>query len=357
MLHRLLERGGVLVRKINIAILGASGYTGAELLRWLRHHPQVHVAALTGESQSGKTLAEVYPHLGPLAHQLVRHEEVDFAAIDVVFCCLPHGTTQSVIAQLPNHLRVIDLSADFRLFDVDAYVTWYGHAHQAPALQETAVYGLSEWRAEAIARARLVANPGCYPTSILLPLLPLLEAKAIAADSIIVDSMSGVTGAGRKAVQASLYCEVNESVRAYGVGAHRHVAEIEQELALAAHQRLTISFTPHLVPMNRGISSTIHVQLAPDHSADTLRSQLQSRYADSPFVQICAPGHIPSTAEVRGTNQCRIAVVQDRAEGMAIMISVIDNLGKGASGQAIQNLNLMMGWPQTTGLEAFAIFP
>lgn len=342
---------------IRIAILGASGYTGAELIRLLRHHPAAQIVALTAESQAGKSVGEVYPHLNGLSLPLVRHEEVDFSAVDLVFCCLPHGTTQPIIAALPATLKIIDLSADFRLFDLAAYAQWYGHAHQAAMLQTEAVYGLSEWRRDAIASARLIANPGCYPTSILLPLLPLLHGGLIDPAHLIADSMSGVTGAGRKAVQAMLYCEVNDATRAYGVGGHRHVAEIEQELQLVAGEPVALSFTPHLVPMSRGISSTIHVRLKTDATAETLRQSLKQCYAGRAFISVCEEGHIPSTAEVRGTNQCRIAVVADRVAGAAIIVSVIDNLCKGASGQAIQNMNLLFGLNETTGLEAFAMFP
>ena len=344
-----------MMKQVRIAILGASGYTGAELIRLLKHHPAAQIIALTGESQAGKPLGDVYAHLDALKMPLQRHEEVDFSKVDVVFCCLPHGTTQPIIAGLPKSVKVVDLSADFRLFDSAEYAKWYGHTHQAEALQKEAVYGLCEWRRETIAKARLIANPGCYPTSILLPLLPLLKAKLIDPKGLIADSMSGVTGAGRKAAQANLYCEVNEAVRAYGVGNHRHVAEIEQELSQAAGEMVMLSFTPHLVPMNRGISSTIHVTLGAGQTADTLRAHLQQIYAKDSFVWIT--DHVPSTAEVRGTNGCRISVSADRVPGKAIIVSVIDNLGKGASGQAIQNMNLICGFPETTGLEAYAVFP
>jgi N-acetyl-gamma-glutamyl-phosphate reductase len=339
---------------ISVAILGASGYTGAELLRLLAQHPHAQVKALTGDSQAGKKIGEVFPHLATAYDlPLVKHEEVDYTAIDLVFCCLPHGTTQAIIAALPKSARVVDLSADFRLFDLDDYAKWYGHAHQAPSLQQEAVYGLTELVRSAVSKARLVANPGCYPTSILLPLLPLLKAKLIQTQHIAVASMSGVSGAGRKAAQGSLYTEVAEGLRAYGVGGHRHVAEIEQELANAAGESVTISFTPHLVPMNRGINSTMHVT----GDADALRAHLVKTYQDEPFVYVCPKGIIPSTQEVRGTNQCRISVVADRRPGQAIIVSVIDNLVKGASGQAVQNMNAMFGLPETIGLPVVAMFP
>lgn len=346
-----------MAQRIKTVILGASGYTGAELLRLLVNHPAVEIVALTGDSQAGKPFAEVYPHLSAITLPLVKHEAVDFSAVDLVFCCLPHGTTQHIIAGLPEHVKVVDLSADFRLFDPDAYAQWYGHAHQAEALQAQAVYGLVEQARDAIAGARLIANPGCYPTSILLPLLPLLKAKQIEAEGLIADSMSGVSGAGRKAAQAMLFTEVNEGVRAYGVGGHRHVAEMEQELAKAAGKAVSLSFTPHLIPMNRGISSTIHATLASGVSVDDVYATLQNAYANEPFVQLLAKGSVPSTHEVRGTNQCRIGVVADRVAGKIIIVSVIDNLVKGASGQAIQNMNLLFGLPEVTGLAAHAVFP
>ncbi len=343
--------------EIRTVILGASGYTGAELLRLLVRHPHVTLVALTGDSQAGKPIGEVYAHLSTLDMPLVRHEDVDYTDVDLVFCCLPHGTTQTIIAGLPDHVKVVDLSADFRLFDGEQYAQWYGHAHAAPALQSHAVYGLSELARDAVRDARLVANPGCYPTSILLPLMPLLRAKQIETDGIIVDSMSGVSGAGRKAAQAMLFTEVNEGVRAYGVGGHRHVAEIEQELSHAAGQAVMISFTPHLVPMNRGISSTIHATLCAGASVETVLSTLEKQYAQEPFVQLCAAGTVPSTHEVRGTNQCRIGVVEDRVVGAIIIVSVIDNLVKGASGQAVQNMNIMFALPEMTGLVSYAVFP
>ncbi len=344
--------------KIRIVILGASGYTGAELLRWLLNHPHADVVALTGDSQAGKSIGEVYPHLShAYSHTLISHDAVDYQNIDLVFCCLPHGTTQEILALVPHHVRIVDLSADFRLHNLESYQEWYGHAHRAPQLQRDAVYGLSEIHAQAIRAARIVANPGCYPTSILLSILPLIQASQIEPDRLIIDSMSGVSGAGRKAVQGSLFTEVNEGVKAYGVGGHRHVAEMEQEVSNAAGKELHISFTPHLVPMNRGISSTIHTHVTNGNKAAQLHATLSAFYADAPFVQIMPLGIMPSTHEVRGTNLCRIGVADDRRSGKAIIVSVIDNLVKGASGQAIQNMNLMFGLPEVAGLNAVAVFP
>lgn len=342
-------------KKIQTVILGASGYTGAELLRLAVHHPHIELVALTGDSQAGKHIGEVYPSLSDIDLTLVKHDTVDYESVDLVFCCLPHGTTQKIIAALPTHLKVIDLSADFRLSNLDAYEKWYGHAHQAEELQGEAVYGLTEHYADDVSKARLVACPGCYPTSILLPLLPLAKTGLIDTKTVIVDALTGVTGAGRKTAQGFLYSEVNEGAKAYGVGAHRHTAELEQELGKASGENVIISFTPHLVPMSRGISATIHVDLKDDAIVDVLKKNLIDFYADKPFVQVV--DGIPSTHEVRGTNLCRIGVASDRQEGRAIIVSVIDNLTKGSSGQAIQNMNLMFGLPEVTGLELRAVFP
>ncbi len=342
---------------INTAILGASGYTGAELLRLLQNHPAFRIVALTGDSQAGKPMAAVYPHLRARdLPALVKHTQVDFSSIQLVFCCLPHGTTQEIIAGLPRHVRIVDLSADFRLFDGADYAEWYGHEHRALALQKEAVYGITEFARERIKTSRLVANPGCYPTSILLPMLPLVEAKLVLPNSIIANSLSGVSGAGRSVKQELLFTELEGGVSAYGIGRHRHVAEIEQELNRASGERNPISFTPHLVPMTRGMLSTIHATLAPGATIEQIRTQLQQRFADEPFVTVLAEGSA-STHQVRGTNNCFMSVHAGRVANELIIVSVIDNLVKGASGQALQNANLMFGLPETTNLELTAMFP
>jgi N-acetyl-gamma-glutamyl-phosphate reductase len=345
-------------KKIRIAVLGASGYTGAELLRILCRHPQADIAALTAERNAGQPVGAVFPHLFyENLPPLVKIAEVDWTKIDLVFCCLPHGTTQEVIAGLPPHLRIIDLSADFRLADPASYAEWYGHEHRAVPLQKDAVYGLTEINREAIKKARLVANPGCYPTSVQLPLAPLFMAGLLRAEDVIIDSKSGVTGAGREAKLTSLYSEVAEGLHPYGVARHRHTPEIEQGLSLAAGKPVRVAFTPHLIPMNRGMLSTIYVKLAAGKTADDLRAEWQRVYRDEPFIKILPAGATPATHYTRGTNGCGIAVFADRLEGRAIILSVIDNLGKGASGQAVQNMNLMYGLPETTGLDVIALFP
>lgn len=344
--------------RISIAILGASGYTGIELLRLLAMHPNAGIRTLTADRHAGKELVEIFPHVRPLRlPKLVKIDEVDWSGHDLVFCCLPHATTQEVISQLPGHLKVVDLSADFRLSDIDVYARWYGHEHRAPELQKEAVYGLTELARDEVRRARLVANPGCYPTTVQLPLIPLLQAGAVATDGIVVDAKSGVTGAGRSMREDLLFAEVHDGIHAYGVGKHRHTPEIEQGLARAAGREVRISFTPHLMPMNRGILATTYVELTRGATAQDLREQLAKRYAEEPFVHVLPFGQVPATRHVRGTNHCFIGVATDNPPGRAIIISATDNLVKGASGQAIQNMNAMLGLPETTGLGLIATFP
>jgi N-acetyl-gamma-glutamyl-phosphate reductase len=343
---------------LQTGVIGASGYTGGELVRLLAHHPRVRIRALTADRNAGQPLGSVFPHLAGLdLPAMTRLEDAELDGLDAVFCCLPHGTTQEVVARLPHALRVIDLSADFRLSDLAAYAEWYGHAHRAPALQAEAVYGLTELARPQIAPARLVANPGCYPTAAQLPLVPLLEQGLIAADDIVIDAKSGVSGAGRQAKEANLFPEVSEGIHAYGVASHRHAPEIEQGLSKAAGRAVVVTFTPHLVPMNRGILSTTYVRLADGASAADLREALAVRYADEPFVRVLPADAVPATRHVRGSNLCLIGVFADRVPGRAIVLSVIDNLVKGASGQAVQNMNVMFGIGETTGLEQEPLFP
>ncbi len=347
-----------MTEKTNVAILGASGYTGAELVRMLHNHPKVRLAALTADRKAGSTMAEAFPQFHGLdLPRLVAIADVDWSSIGLVFCALPHATTQSVLKDIPARIRIVDLSADFRLSDPEAYAYWYGHPHQALELQAEAVYGITELAREAVAGARLVANPGCYTTCGQMPIIPLLEAGAIDPDEIVIDAKSGVTGAGRAAKEANLFTEVSEGFHAYGVGHHRHMAELEQGFSRAAGRPVVVSFTPHLVPMNRGILSTIYVKLAGGHTAEDLHRILGERYQREPFVRVLGFGASPQTRHVRGSNLVQMSVAKDRRPGRAIVLCVLDNLVKGASGQAIQNANVMMGWPETLGLEALPLFP
>ena len=339
-----------------IAILGASGYTGAELLRLLLRHPHVEIAALTADRKAGAEVADIYPQFFGLdLPRLTTIAELDWSGIDLAFGALPHATTQEVVAALPEHVRIVDLSADFRLRDVAAYERWYGRPHGAPELQASAVYGLPEFYRDEIASARLVANTGCYVATSLLPLVPLLQAGLIDADEIIIDAKSGVTGAGRAAKEGSLFAEVSTGIHAYGVGAHRHMAEIDQELGAAAGREVVASFTPHLVPMNRGMLATIYARA--EGGAQAVHAALAERYTSEPFVGVLPFGNIPQTRHVVGSNMCRIGVATDRRPNRVIICSVLDNLMKGASGQAVQCMNIMLGLDETAGLEGIALFP
>jgi len=348
--------------KAKIGVIGASGYTGAELVRLLIPHPRVDIALLTADRRAGKPMAEVFPQFSPYAlPKLSALDGVDWPGLglDLVFCALPHGTTQKVIQDLFGRMpaiKVVDLSADFRLADPAAYARWYGHPHAALALQKKAVYGLTEIYRSEIKSAQLVANPGCYTSCAELALIPLLQAKAIDPDEIVIDAKSGMTGAGRAAKEEMLFSEVSEGFHAYGVGHHRHMAELDQEFSKAAGRDVIVSFTPHLVPMNRGILSTIYVR-GLRASPQELHALLLKAYANEPFVHVLPFGALPQTRHVRGSNMTFIGVAADRIAGRAIIGSALDNLTKGAAGQAVQNMNLMLGFAETMGLEQVALFP
>ena len=344
--------------EISVGVLGASGYTGAELVRLLSRHPQARLRFLTADRRAGHTMGDVFPHLGTLnLPDLVKLNDAPLGDVDVIFCALPHGTTQEVIAGLPQTVKVVDLSADFRLFDPAAYREWYGAEHKAQDLQKSVVYGLTELHREAVAKARVVANPGCYPTPAQLALTPLLAEKRILPEDIIISGASGVSGAGRAPREGTLFTEVSEGMRAYSVGAHRHAPEIEQGLGWAAGAPVTVNFTPHLAPMNRGIIESIYVKLADDVSTEDLHSSLVRRYDEERFVHVLPFGQTPHTNHVRGSNFVRFGVVKDRLPGRAVIIGVEDNLVKGASGQAVQNMNVMFGLEEAAGLEQEALFP
>lgn len=345
-------------QRTRVAILGASGYTGAELVRLLHGHRAVTIAALTADRKAGESMATVFPHLAMLdLPGLIAIDEVDWDGVDLVFGCLPHGHMHKLVRQLPARIKVVDLSADFRLQDGADYERWYGLPHTALDLQEGAAYGIPELHRQSIRDARITAGPGCYPTSIQIPLVPLVQAGLIDADGIICDSKSGVSGAGRAAKEGMLHAEVSEGIHAYGVTAHRHVAEIEQGVSQAAGRPVTVTFTPHLMPMNRGILSTIYVALAGDATVDGLRDHLAARFKDEPFVHVVPAGVSPATRHVRGSNHLLIGVFPDRRAGRAILIAVEDNLVKGASGQLVQCMNLMLGLDERAGLESLPVFP
>jgi len=371
-------------KKIRVGILGASGYTGADLVRILVSHPNVEIALLTAERKAGLPLAEVFPHfVGYDLPDMIGLEDVEWPAVelDVVFCALPHATSQEVIkgllhatghslldeiivetagdlaSDIPNEVKIIDLSADFRLRNTDTYAEWYGREHQATNIQPRAVYGLPEAYRDDIKSAYLVACPGCYPTAALLALLPVLQAGVVSHEDIIIDAKSGATGAGRSLKEQNLFVEVAEAMHPYAVGHHRHMPEIEQELSVVADSDVRISFTPHLVPMNRGELETIYVKTCDGNKASDIKKILEEKYADEPFVTILKGNNMPATRMVRGSNNCVINVFDDRLEGRVIIVSAIDNLVKGSSGQAIQNMNLMMGLGETVGLTQAPMFP
>ena len=349
--------------KARVGVLGASGYTGSECIRLLLRHPQVEIALFTADRKAGQQMRDVFPQFSPFPlPKLVPIDGLDWRALDLdlAFCALPHATTQKVVkhilAEAPQ-IKVVDLSADFRLADPAAYGRWYGGEHHAPELQHEAVYGLVEVHRERIKSARLVANPGCYTTCAQLPLLPLIAARAIDLDEIVIDAKSGMTGAGRAAKENMLFSEVSEGFHAYGVGHHRHMAELDQEFSGAAGREVIVTFTPHLVPMNRGILSTIYARALGGRSAQDLHAILAKAYAGEPFVHVLPYGELPQTRHVRGSNMTFIGITADRIKGRAILGSALDNLVKGAAGQAVQNMNLMLGFPETTGLEHVALFP
>ena len=345
-----------MVTPLRIAVLGASGYTGADLVRLALTHPRIEIAALSANAKAGQTMAQVWPHFAPYRRlpTLVTAESIDYAGIDAVFGCLPHAASAALLGTLQGP-RIIDLSADFRLKDAATYAHWYGGTHPAPQLLPGAVYGLTEFARAALPDATLVACPGCYPTAVLLALLPLVAAGATSPERITVNALSGVSGAGRSLKEANLFAEVAEAVHPYAIGAHRHMPEMEQELSRAAGVPVTMSFTPHLVPINRGELVTCIVETT--RPVADLRAILTDRYAAEPFVHLLPADVAPATRMVRGSNHVVINVFADRVPGRAIVIAAIDNLVKGSSGQAIQNCNAMFGLPETLGLEAAPLFP
>ncbi|WP_299200374.1 N-acetyl-gamma-glutamyl-phosphate reductase [uncultured Tateyamaria sp.] len=339
----------------NIAILGASGYTGAELIRLIAGHSSIKIKALGAFSKAGQTVAQVYPHLRHLdLPPMVAFDQIDWAGIDLCFCALPHKTSQEVISGLPRDLRIIDLSADFRLRDPEAYQKWYGNPHSAVEMQGEAVYGLTEFYRDEITAARLVAGTGCNAATGQFALRPLISAGVIDLDDIILDLKAAVSGAGRALKENLLHAELSEGYHAYATGgAHRHLGEFDQEFSKVAGRDVHIQFQPHLIPANRGILGTAYVK----GEAQAIYDTLAAAYATEPFIEVLPMGEVPSTRHVRGSNFCHIGVAADRLPGRTVVVAALDNLTKGSSGQALQNANLMLGIPETEGLLMAPLFP
>ncbi|OHC54654.1 MAG: N-acetyl-gamma-glutamyl-phosphate reductase [Rhodobacterales bacterium RIFCSPHIGHO2_02_FULL_62_130] len=341
--------------KHRIAILGASGYTGAELVRLIATHPSMEIVALSADRKAGQTMAEVFPFLRHLdLPRLQKIDEIDFSNVDLAFCALPHATTQVVVSALPRDLKIVDLSADFRLRDVAEYEKWYGQPHTAPDLQAEAVYGLTEFYRDEIRTARLVAGTGCNAATGQYALRPLIAAGVIDLDSILIDLKAGVSGAGRSLKENLLHAELSGGTHSYSAGGkHRHLGEFDQEFSKIAGRPVHVQFTPHLLPMNRGILETVYVQ----GDAKTVHQTLVDAYKDETFIQVLPFGALPSTRDIAGSNYCHIGVIGDRIAGRAVVVAVLDNLTKGSSGQAIQNANLMLGIEETAGLMLAPVFP
>ena len=348
------------MNKIKVAVIGASGYAGLELVRLLARHPGCELAALTSLEYPGRPFSQIFPALAGIVDLPFSPDpdpSIIAAAAEVVFTAVPHQTAMGMIPRyLALGCRVVDLSADFRFADVSLYEQWY-QAHTAPELCAETVYGLPELHREEVRRARLVGNPGCYPTGVILGLAPLAKAGLLVRDSVIADCKSGASGAGRQALLGISFCEVNDGFRAYKVLEHRHTPEMEQELSRLAGKPVNVTFIPHLVPMSRGILGTLYAGLTEPRSEGDLRELYEKFYQGHPFVRLHPPGTLPDTRDVRGSNFCDLALRVDREGRRVIVLSAIDNLTKGAAGQAVQNFNLMVGFPETMGLETPPFLP
>jgi N-acetyl-gamma-glutamyl-phosphate reductase len=345
---------------IKVGICGGSGYTGSELLRILSLHPSVQITVITSERSAGISVEEYFPHLKGATDLVFERLNPSLIArkADLFFLALPHGASQESVAAFFNEgKKVVDLSADYRLKDHNVYSEWYGTEHRFRAVLKRAVYGLPEINRRRIKRARLVANPGCYPTGALLGLYPLIRKGVVDLSNIVIDSKSGTSGAGRKADTALSFCEVNESFRAYGIAVHRHTPEIEQGIQSVTGESVTVNFTPHLLPVNRGILTTIYGKLRKDLKTSELISLFRRTYAKEPFIRVYEEGRYPDVKNVRGTNFCDIGVCVNRRTSTVVVVTAIDNLMKGASSQAVQNMNLMLGLDETEGLSGFAPLP
>ncbi len=338
-----------------IAILGASGYTGAELVRLIATHAGMEIVALSAERKAGMAMAEVFPHLRHLdLPELVKISQIDMGQVDLCFCALPHATSQEVIRELPRDLKIVDLSADFRLRDPAVYERWYGKPHAAPELQAEAVYGLTEFYREEIRAARLVAGTGCNAATGQYALRPLIAAGVIDLDEIVIDLKAGVSGAGRSLRENLLHAELSEGFHPYAAGGtHRHLAEFDQEFSALAGREVRVQFTPHLMPANRGILATVYLR----GEAGEIHEVLKAAYGGEPFIEVLPFGALPSTRHVRGSNFVHVGVVGDRIPGRCLVVVALDNLTKGSSGQALQNANLMLGEAETAGLMLAPVFP
>jgi len=345
--------------KTKVGIIGATGYTGLELLRFLIHHPNIEITALTSQKYAGIEIGQVFPALTDQIQ--IKCEELSAERIsektDFLFTAVPHKTAMEIVPVFHRKgKRIVDLSADFRLKDANIYEKWY-QKHTAADLLPESVYGLPELHREEIRKAKIVGNPGCYPTGALIGLIPLVKNGLIAHEGIVVDSKSGVSGAGRDVVLESLFCEVNEGVKAYKVFAHRHTPEIDQELSQVARREIRVTFVPHLIPMDRGILSTLYVRLKKKMKTDELLNAFHDFYRGEPFVRIYPKGKLPNTKDVRGSNFCDIGVAVSEPDDRAVIVTAIDNLVKGASGEAVQNMNIMLGYPETMGLDVLPVVP
>lgn len=345
--------------KTRVGIIGATGYTGVELLRLLLHHPQVEVTALTSQKYAGIPIDQVFPSL--MKHLQLKCEELNVDQIskkaDFIFTAVPHKTAMEVVPLFHRQgKRIVDLSADFRFRNAAIYEKWYQKHTSADLLSES-VYGLPELHREKIRNAKIVGNPGCYPTGALIGLIPLVKKGMISVENIVIDSKSGVSGAGRDVVLESLFCEVNEGVKAYKIFEHRHLPEIEQELSEMVEKKVAVTFVPHLIPMDRGILTTLYLVLKKKSKTEEVLNTFQEHYQKEPFIRICPKGKLPNTKNVRGSNYCDIGVKVNESDGRAVIVTAIDNLVKGASGEAVQNMNIMLGYPETMGLDVSPLFP
>jgi len=345
--------------KTKVGIIGATGYTGVELLRLLLLHPEVEVAALTSQKYAGDEIDRVFPSL--TSRLQVRCEELSLdrlsQKVDFVFTAVPHKTAMETVPLFYQEgKRVVDLSADFRFKDPTVYERWY-QKHSCPELLRESVYGLPELHREEIRKAKIVGNPGCYPTGALIGLIPLVKRGMVSYENIVIDAKSGVSGAGRDVVLGSLFCEVNEAVKAYNIFKHRHLPEIEGELSHLTQKKITVTFVPHLIPMDRGILTTLYVSFVKQVKTDDVLNTFYEYYQKEPFIRIYPKGKVPNTKDVRGSNYCDIGVVVNESDGRGVIVTAIDNLVKGASGEAVQNMNIMLGYPETMGLDVVPLFP